>query len=193
MVSLRHVFIVGLVVSFSGCTELGDNINIFFEETNGGGDAHPGEDGGVVNGDEGLGCDETFIDYDCDNVLAPCPEGTHRDFDPMSPCAICADNQENPVPCEAARERYAAFLDHIIPSSCADFCETVADCYVFDISNACSRDIIPLYGAIDEEIILVAEQFAHDNCAPVCGDVQARSEMVKQAQVACLNHQCVLQ
>jgi len=144
----------------------------------------------------GIGpCGDTFVDYQCDAILDPCPEGMHRDFDPGDPCGVCVDDPEVPLTCAAARERYLALLDHVILSSCADFCETAADCYLLEISSQCMAGCsYALFGGIDEEIEEVAGQFSAESCAPVCGDATAPSCAAAGAMTpACIDNRCVLQ
>ena len=144
---------------------------------------------------EGIGpCGETWVDYECDAILRPCPAGMHRDFDPDDPCAICVPNADEPLSCELARRRYDALLAHVVPSSCADYCLDDADCFVFELSTSClSRCILPLYGAIDEEIVEVAAQFAAESCDLVCGDDPPPTcPEPEGTEVECVQNRCVL-
>ena len=144
----------------------------------------------------GIGpCGDTFVDYECDVILDPCPKGMHRDFDPADPCGICVDDPKSPLLCEAARKRYLQMLDHVISASCADFCETDDDCFVIEIDNACASGCsYALFGGIDEEILIIAEQFSAESCEPVCADTAAPSCAATGATTAaCVDNRCVLQ
>jgi hypothetical protein len=149
-----------------------------------------------VSRPSGMGpCTDEWIDFGCDSILDPCPTGMHRDFDVSDPCAICVDDPATPLSCEAARARYTALLEHVIPSSCADYCEEDADCAVYTFDNACSSGChYAVYTAIDEDIIEVASQFSAESCLPVCGDsspptcTDARLDYVAQ----CVSNRCVL-
>ena len=140
-------------------------------------------------------CGDTFIDYDCDALLEECPEGTHRDYDPAYPCAICVDDADPPLTCDAARTRYQEMLDHVIRNSCADFCESDTDCFVMELSNACARGCTyALFGGIDEEIDIIAEQFAAESCEPACGDAPVpECDPPEGDSVACVRNLCVFQ
>ncbi len=144
----------------------------------------------------GIGpCGDTFVDYECDAILEGCPEGMHRDHDPADPCGICVDDAESPLTCEAVRTRYLQLLDHIIRSSCADFCESDADCFVYEVSNDCGTGCrYALFGGIDEEIEIVAEQFSAESCAPACVDVPIPAcDPPAATTVACVQNRCVFQ
>ena len=197
MVPVRIAALICVMVGVSGCVMLGNGDLIYFdhkadqtsEDTSG---CDLSEDSEIDDGDGALGCGNGFIDYGCDNDLGPCPDGTHRDFDPDKACSVCAEDTETPMTCDEAQTRYAAFLEHVIPSSCADYCDDADDCFVSEISNACAVDRVALYGGIDEEIIEIADQFARDNCAPECGAAPSDSKLVRDAPVACVDHRCRL-
>ena len=141
---------------------------------------------------DGVGCGEAFIDYNCEAVFDPCPEGTHRDYDPSSACPVCLENSTSSLSCDAARARYRAFFTHIVSSSCADFCETAADCRKVAFDNACARHSAAIFGNIDEEVIEAAAQFARETCAPVCLTDPPNDSTTQGVKKQCIDHKCRL-
>jgi hypothetical protein len=145
----------------------------------------------------GMGpCADGRIDFECDSILEPCPSGMHRDFDVSDPCAICVADSATPPSCDEARARYTALLEHVIPSSCSDYCETDSECFIHTLDNSCGSGCeYALYGGIDEEIIEVASQFAAETCTPACGRApgpECETGSGGGMEAVCVSNRCTL-
>ncbi len=155
-------------------------------------------------------CEGEFIDYDCDAIIPlQCGPGAHIDYDSDVVCPVCAqDGADDPTTCDGWQDRYGDFLHHLIRESCANWCETDSDCFAWEIDNACGSYALSLTGAIDEEPIYFAGEFAEHNCG-VCGAVEQtvflrrpgsdviegdgqHSGLLTSFQSECWAHQCVL-
>jgi hypothetical protein len=136
-------------------------------------------------------CGERFVDHDCDGAWKECSEGTHRDKLARNTCSSCEPDGSQVRSCEWARGRYLDFLGELTHDSCADFCDSAADCSASVIENACMSDLVlSLYGMINEEILLAAESFSNENCAALCGSSPPPSAEQPSGQIACVNHRC---
>jgi len=136
-------------------------------------------------------CGETFVDFGCDEAWRECGPGTHRDYRSGDSCSSCVADGQAPRTCAWARGRYPEFLRELTQNSCADFCDSAADCSASLIENACMSDLVlSLYGMINEEIIQAAESFSNENCAPLCGSEPAPSAEPPRGKIACVNHRC---
>ena len=133
-------------------------------------------------------CTTGFIDFGCDgdgeggasgsSVPLDCDvpnEVISFDADDGKHCPFCAppgpDDQERD--CSSVSEDYGDFLSDIVSASCANYCDTDAQCFAFEIVNACGDFVISLYGLIDEEPIAFAEEYATTHCG-VCGATPQR-------------------
>ena len=135
-------------------------------------------EGPVVN--QNACSDGQWVDYECDARLGFLAGGCRPEFGsviaytPDDPCPICVPDESSVQSCGAGATAYRAFMQHVVTQSCANFCEEDADCFAWEISNACDTIVIPLFGAIDEEPILFAGIFASQHCA-ACPEVTDKS------------------
>ena len=134
-------------------------------------------------------CGSTFVDMDCDATMTACPAGQHRDFT-SGPCSECVPDTRADRSCAWGRERYGEFLAELTSASCADFCQSDADCRAFTLSNSCAESCsIALYGFIDEEVLWAAEEFAKESCDPFCAGTP-RPLCPKEERVRCVDNRC---
>jgi hypothetical protein len=109
--------------------------------------------------------------------------------------------------CPEARAIYRDFVWDLVSSSCANSCESDADCFAWEIVNACGNVVVSLMGSLDEEPISFMEEYAAAHCG-ACG-ATPQSEFIRRpdARVSanggwvpllddfeprCVERQCVL-
>jgi hypothetical protein len=125
---------------------------------------------------------DEFVDYGCDARIEPlsggCEPGKVIGREDDDACPLCVEAERAETTCESASADYRAFLSGQIGESCANYCASDDDCFLWQNHNACGTVAIPLFGGIDEEPILFAEMFAGQRC-DVCGAVE-QSLVVKR-------------
>ena len=159
-----------------------------------------------------------WVDYDCDAYLPyDCRASgevlAYSDTDD-SPCAVCVpDDDRHPDTCQGWSQQYGDTLSNVAGGSCANWCESDDDCFGFELANRCGTYVLALFGAIDEEIIGIAREFAADNCSRECApkasagfmrragrseiepfaDGQGEARLLPYFAPACRDNMCVLE
>jgi hypothetical protein len=130
-------------------------------------------------------------DQDCD-VKTPetCPEGTHIDWVPGSPCASCvADSPENRT-CAWAAACFEPFIESIAHASGAKSCASDDDCSAIRVTAGCGPNVsLGLKSMIDEEIPMIAAMYAEQNCS-LCPDSLGFSSDTANTPVRCVDGEC---
>jgi len=130
-------------------------------------------------------------DQDCD-VATPetCPEGTHIDWVPGSPCASCvADSPENRT-CAWATACFEPFIESIAHASGAKSCQVDYDCSLLTVTAGCGPNLsLALKSLIDEEIPIIASLYAEQNCS-LCEDSLGFSYVSESTRGRCVDGVC---
>jgi len=130
-------------------------------------------------------------DQDCD-VATPetCPDGTHIDWVPGSPCASCvADSPENRT-CAWATACFEPFVESIAHASGAKSCASDSDCSVISVTAGCGPNLsLALKALIDEEIPIIASLYAEQNCSLCEGSLGFSSDF-ENTQARCVDGAC---
>jgi hypothetical protein len=90
-------------------------------------------------------------------------------------CPFCAAPPVGEVtrPCPDARAIYRDFVWDLVSSSCANACESHADCAAWEVVNACGDFVFSLNGFIDEVPLAYMEEYASAHCS-ACGTTAQR-------------------
>ena len=85
-------------------------------------------------------------------------------------CPFCAAPPAGDLTraCPDARTIYHEFVWDLVSPSCANFCESDADCFAWEVKNACGDIVVSLYGLEDEEPLAFMEEYAATHCG-ACG------------------------
>jgi hypothetical protein len=143
-------------------------------------------------------CTTEWVDFECDgDIPLDCDvpdevigfaasSGRH--------CPYCAPPPAGEVApeCPVARSRYGVFLAEILAASCANYCESDADCRRVTLTNACGRFAIAARGLVDEEPIEFAREYAATHCG-ACGTPPPASDaFFDDLRARCVERTCVL-
>jgi len=130
-------------------------------------------------------------DQDCDAATPQaCPQGSHIDWVPGSPCASCVvDSPENRT-CAWATACFEPFIESIAHASGAKSCQRDRDCSVLTVAAGCGPQLsLALNGLINEELPMIAELYATQNCS-LCPDAPAPSADLLKVPVRCVEGVC---
>jgi hypothetical protein len=103
-------------------------------------------------------------------------------------CPFCAPPPVGGVTlaCPDARAIYRDFVWDLVSSSCANSCDSNADCFAWEIVNACGNVVVSLRGSLDEEPISFMEEYA----AAYCGECGAtpQSTFIRRPEALALEN-----
>jgi len=130
------------------------------------------------------------VDANCDgNTPDECEEGTHIDIGETESCAICALDTATNRSCSWAEACFEPFLQTIAHRSGAMACEEDSDCSGVTI-RACGAEVsLALRGLLDEELPIVAELYAEQNCGS-CGEGSSFSHGGAGMPTVCVSGGC---
>ena len=130
-------------------------------------------------------------DENCDSETPEtCPEGTHIDWVPGSPCASCvADSPENRT-CAWATACFEPFIESIAHASGAKSCKRDGDCAVLTVSAGCGPKLsMALKASLDEEMPMIASLYAEQNCN-LCPDAPGSASDFAKTHPRCVDGVC---
>jgi hypothetical protein len=143
-------------------------------------------------------CTDEWTDFGCDGqfpLFPPednCAGELRIDYDTEVSCPVCLDPPPAEPTCDQVRRRYLEFLDHNLRETCTNWCESSADCVLWEVDQCGLKIDFALRGLVDEEPLAFAESFAIDNCHVCEGEPPFSQSLEASLDVDCRDHQCVI-